>query len=326
MASLLPSDVIVPTPIAQYVGALICEKSAFIASAAAGADLDAGAQLGGVFYTKAQWEEDLTADEKIDGSSSTPGKVQSFADVAPVLRRKRVRGIVDGSNAVIGRLAEETPDAAVMNQAAAYWARRVDAAFVSTLSGLFSASGGPCLAGNSKDVSRTAAPAVPASFSYLVDAGAMVGDSFTDLAVMVCHSKVWADLTKEAGQKVTWDVFGDSRRFFYDGKRVIVSDNVPTSGSSTYKKYWTFLLSPGSLYFAAQQAMREIVQVDAKVPETIYTQTMHFACAARGCKWNVSTENPANSELATYTNWALRSSETNIAKIVGIAALISNAS
>ena len=69
--------------------------------------------------------------------------------------------------------------------------------------------------------------------------------------------------------------------------------------------------------------MREIVEINATVPEVRITQTLHFACVAHGMKWNVTTVNPANTDLATATNWA---KATSVDKEIGIVALETNAS
>lgn len=323
MASLLPSDVVLPAPVADTITAFIASKSGFLSSAAAGADLDAGAQLGGHFFSKGRWKEDTAADEVIDGSASTPGNVGSTADIAPVLRRKRVRAIVDGVDAAMGALLSQSPSDEVMAQAGAYWARRIDETFVQTLTGLFDASAGVLRTTHRKSVAVTTGTPVAATFNYMVDAGTLLGDNFSDLAIAVMHSKIWADLRKEVGAKATYVAIGNVMVPFYDGLRVVLSDNVPTSGSSTFKKYTTILLRPGALYLAVQQAMREIVEINATVPETRITQTLHFAAAAHGIKWNVTTTNPANTDLATATNWA---KATAVDKEIGIVALETNAS
>lgn len=324
MASLLPANVVLPTPVADTITAFIAQKSGFLASAAAGANFDSGAQMGGAFFTLSRFNEDTTADEVIDGSASTPGSVGTFGDVAPILRRKRVRGIVDGTEAAMGgALLSQNPSDEVMMQAGAYWARRIDEAFVQTLTGLFDSSAGVLRTTHRKAVGNASGTVVPASYNYMVDAGTLLGDNFADLAIAVMHSKVWGDLRKEVGAKATYVAIGNQMVPFYDGLRVVLSDNVPTSGSGTFKKYTTILLRPGALYLAVQQAMKEIVEINATIPEVRITQTCHFACVAHGIKWNVPTANPANTDLATATNWAKASS---VDKEIGIVALETNAS
>lgn len=322
MASLLPSNVAVPAPIADTLAAFITQKSAFTASAAAGANFNAGAQMGGDFFALSRWNEDTTAAEVIDGSASTPGSVANYKDVAPVLRRKRVRGIVDGVDAALGQQIAVNPTEAILTQAAAYWAREIDNTFVKTLTGLFDSSSGVLRTTHRSAIGVASGTAVPASFNAIVDAGTLLGDNFNDLAILVCHSKVWGNLQKETGSKANWIPIGNELVPFYSGLRVILSDFVPTSGSGTYKKYTSLLLRPGALYLAVQQEMREIVEINATVPEVRLTQTMHWAGVCHGIKWNVATTNAADSDLTTATNWA---KATSVDKEIGIVALETNA-
>lgn len=323
MASLLPADVILPTPVADTITALITSKSAFMASAASGADYNAGAMLGGNYYSKANWKEDTTADEVIDGSASTPSAVGSYASIAPVLRRKRSRGIVDGVEAAMGSLLSVSPSAELINQAATYWAKRIDHVFISELTGCFMSGG--CLATTHKlSKGASSGTIVPASFSLLIDAGVLLGDNSFDLAVGIAHSKVMADLRKEAGQKANFVMFGDRPAMVIDGIIYLQDDDVPTSGSSTYKKYTTILVRPGALWLAVQQDMREIVEINATVPETRITQTMHFACAIQGIKFVHTSTNLTNAQLAgTAAYWE---KAAPIDKQIGVVALETNAS
>lgn len=323
MASLLPSDQVLPAPVADVLSALITSRSAFTASAAAGADLDAGARMGGNFYSRGRWNLDSTASEKIDGSASTPGKITDYADIAPVCRRKRVRGIVDGVEAAMGAQLAVNPTQALMEQTAAYWAKEIDNSLVSALKAFFDASSGPLLSTHCRAIAATSGTVKPATFADLVDTATLLGDNLTDLAVMVCHAKVWANLRKEAGAKVTYNPVGNAMVPYYDGLRVILSDAVPTSGSSTHQKFWTILLRPGALFVAIQQAMREIVEINATVPETRITQTLHYAPGATGMKWNVTDANPADTLIDDYGSWA---KSTSVDKEIGMVALISNAS
>lgn len=322
MASLLPSDQVLPAPVSDVISAIITSRSAFASSAAAGMDLDAGARMGGNFYSRGRWNLDAVASEKIDGSASTPGKITDYADIAPVCRRKRSRGIVDGVDAAMGAAISISPTQALLEQSGAYWGKEIDNSLVSALKAFFDASSGPLLATHCNPVATTTGAVVPASFGNLVDTATLLGDNLTDLAVMVCHAKVWANLRKEAGAKVTYNPIGSAMVPYYDGLRVLLSDAVPTSGSSTYKKYWTILLRPGALFVALQQAMREIIEINATVPETRITQTLHYAPGATGMKWNVTDANPADSLIDDYGSWA---KATSVDKEIGMVALISNA-
>lgn len=323
MSSLLPSDVILPVPVADTITALITSKSAFMASAASGADLDAGARLGGDFYSKANWKEDTTADEIIDGSSSTPGNVGAYAAIAPVLRRKRVRAVVDGVEAAMGSMLSVAPTQELMNQAATYWAKRIDNVFISELTALFDASSGVLRTTHKLSKGVTSGSIVKADFASLIDAGNLLGDNSFDLSIGIVHSKVMGDLRKEAAQKANYVMFGGRPAMVIDGMIYLQDDDVPTSGSGTYKKYTSIMLRPGALWLALQQQMREIVEIDAKVPETVITQTMHFACAIQGIKFVHTSAALTNAQLATASYWQ---KSAPVDKQIGVVALETNAS
>jgi hypothetical protein len=309
--------------VADTIAALITSKSAFMASAAAGADLDAGAKLGGDFYSKGSWKEDTAADEVIDGSASTPGNVGSYAAIAPVLRRKRVRAVVDGVEAAMGSMLSVAPTAELMNQAATYWAKRVDNVFISEITALFDASAGVLRTTHKLAKAATSGSVVKADFSSLIDAGNLLGDNSFDLSIGIVHSKVMGDLRKEAAQKANYVMFGGRPAMVIDGMIYLQSDDVPTSGSGTYKKYTSIMLRPGALWLAVQQQMREIVEINATVPETRITQTLHFACAIQGIKFTHTSAALTNAQLATATYW---DKAAPVDKAIGIVALETNAS
>lgn len=321
MASLLPSDVQLPLPVANTITSLITFKSAFIASAAAGTDLDAGAQMGGNYFTRGRYNFDSVAAEVIDGSASTPGHVGSYGDIAPILRRKRVRGTVDGTEAAMGNMLSINPSQELMNQSATYWAKQIDDVFVAMLTSFFDNSTGALKDTHRSAIGVASGSAVPISFNSSVDAGTLLGDNFTDLAVLVVHSKVWANLCKEVGAKATYIAIGSTMVPFYDGKRVVISDQVPTTSTGAFEKYTSIMLRPGALFVAVQQAMREIIEINATVPEVRIAQTLHFATGATGMKY-VGAANPANTVVDDAGSWQ---KATAVDKEIGIVALVTNA-
>lgn len=327
MASLLPTGVPVPVPVGDALAALITNNSAFAMIGAANPSAQASANMGGDFVTAPRWNQDTTASEKVDGSSSTPGSVGAYGEVFPIARRKRVRGIVSTVPDVLGLANANGAEQALMDQTAAYWAQQIDNAYLYMLTGLLDASAGVLRSTHKLTVGNTAAPLVTASYAGIIKAATgKLGDQFASLKFGIAHSLQIADLMAEAAAKNIANSTGTLGSFAVaqiGGLTLLPHDNVPTSGSGTYKKYSMILVRPGALWYAWQKALKEYVMVDAKVPETIYTQEAAFAVGVAGCKWNVATTNPVQADYETATNYA---KATSVDKEIGLVCLETNAS
>lgn len=319
-------DFTVPSPVADALRALITQRSAFISSGGALVETVSGASLGGHQYTRPRWNEDGTRAEIIDGTSSTPTVIGTSPDIAPVTRRKRVRTSVDGVLASIGLLSQD-PNQATLEQSAAYWAAEIDSALVAVCTGLFDGSAGALRTTHRRTVATTAPTAVvPISYAQVVRAASLLGDNLLDLSVLVVHSMQWADLALEVASKGLIHMIPapQGNPIPYLGTmRVVLSDNVPTSGSGSNKKYTGFLVAPGALFLAIQQDLREFKAVKAEVPSTVVTESLHFAPGVGGCKYTGTTLSPTNVELATAADW---SKSTTNDKLIRIVALETNAS
>ena len=325
MASLLPTDVPISAPIEEWLPAMLTERSAFVATGAAGFDSTRTTEMGGNFITVPRITQDVTADEKVDGSSSTPSNVGAVADVVPIVIRKRVRAFTHAAQNVLGTLNGAKLGDAIVSQTADYWARRLDAAMVSVLTGLFDGSSGCLRTTHRTSIAAGSGTAVGASYGALVDAATKLGDNFDEIEIIVAHSKVVAELMKARAAKSDFDAFqtfGANRYRVYDGKILVPWDSVPTSGSGTFQKYTTLLVRRGALYFAWQTRLREIIQENAYIPEYVYTQVGSFAPAARGTKWAVTDVNPTNAVLADPTHWEKSGAPD---KEIGVVALETNA-
>src|SRR5574340_797943 len=182
MASLLPTGVPVPVPIGDALAALSTNNSAFAMIGAANPSAEASARMGGDFVTAPRWNQDTTASEKVDGSSSTPGSVGAYGEVFPIARRKRVRGIVSTVPDAMGLANADAAAATLMEQSAVYWAQQLDYAFLYMLTGLFDGSAGILRTTHGLDVGGTGAPLVVASYSGIIKAAtSKLGDQFASL-------------------------------------------------------------------------------------------------------------------------------------------------
>lgn len=325
MAATLISDVIVPQPVVDMVLRAVTYKSAFVGSGAAAFDPSMQGQAGH-FFEVPEWNEDATAAEKIDGNASTPTGLTQNVSIGPYSHRKRARSWVGNVPAVLGSLMD--PNQAIIDSAADFFARDLDQIIINVCKGLFYASTGAIVGTHMSSIAAASTAIKAASFSTFLDARSVLGDNNKDLAIAVFHSKQWNDLRKEAGSKATYIAIGNEQVPFYDGMRVIESDNVPTSGSGQFKKYTGFLVGPGAIYVAVQQAIKEWSAIAPLVPRADITQTMSIGACVRGTKWAVTTTNPDLSDLATAGNWAKSAGTPTTAtdKLIKIVGYETNAS
>ena len=321
------ADTPIPQPIQDAHLVMMSARSAFVGSGAAGIE-PADASSGGNFYQRRVDLEDAGHGVVIDGDPSTPATVGACRDLSPILRRKRVRRVVDGVLAAEGRSLTASPAEDVIRQSAASWAREVDEAVLAHLTALFDGSAGCLRTSHKLSVATGSAPYVPISYAGIVRAAAMIGDAASDLAAIVVHSKQWADLSLETAAKPQFlPLAGGQIVPFVHNLRVIVSDLVPVSGSGASAKYSALLLRPGALYLAVQKPLEEFRVVDATVPQVVLTETMHFATAVGGTSWVPVDINPDNSAIAVAASWAKTVSPATTAsdKSIGIVALETNA-
>lgn len=314
----------VPQSVIDTLMARITTRSAFMGSGAAGVELLSGNGGGGNFAQRNKWAEDTTRAEVIDGDPSTPTIIGINGELAPVLRRKRVRKAFDGVNAGLGLLTQD-PNAATIEQSAAFWAAEIDYAIIAVLSGVFDASAGIMRATHRRSVASTSPAAkVPITFAQVVRAGGMLGDNVLELANLTVHGAQWSDLLLESGGKANFiPLDGGVLVPYVNGLRVNVSDAVPVSTADANTAYTAFLTRPGAIWVQIQQDIKEFVAVKPEDPSTVISESLHFAVGLAGVKWDVTTINPANTALATATNYAKTTSNV---KDIGVVALQTNVS
>jgi hypothetical protein len=315
-------DIIKPVAISRQFTALLFDHLVFASSGAATMDFEALAQEGGDTITIKRFGEDTVASEVNDGSSSTAANIPSVKDVGVVLHRKRVRGVDDVIKAALGTGDADAVNAEVAKQNAYYWSKQSELALVSDLIGLFDDT-----AGILKDTHRKVGSAA-ANYSDVVDAMALLGDNMNDLSTMIASSKAWAGLVKEVGGKANYIAItgpdGKIEPFpFYDGRRVLLTDQVPAVVIAGTTYYPIFLCRPGSLAFAYQRNLQVLYQLNALVPTEVLTSTLDVVAHVRGTKWigAIPAGGPTNANLQVAASWAKTDSTQD--KTIGIVEYLS---
>lgn len=95
---------------------------------------------------------------------------------------------------------------------------------------------------------------------------------------------------------------GDIRVPTFAGKRIIVSDNAPRTGSSGSYKYTSYLAKPGAVGFGYQEPIREEADRDILADQDIRTIRWDACMHVAGTSWGGAID-PGKAELKTKTNW-----------------------
>jgi len=153
----------------------------------------------------------------------------------------------------------------------------------------------------------------------IIDAAKLLGEAKTELngGVILMHSTVEGNLRKQDSNAfVQASVDGGLLLPTYRGMQIVRSSALTRAGTGSPATvvYETYIMSPGSIAYAAKPQSNRIGDTAALIMEgdgsknqqALYDYT-RFAVHANGMKWTgtPSGESPTNAELATAGNWAL---------------------
>lgn len=234
------SDLIVPevfVPIRQQITE---EKTRLIQSGAvARSELLDTFLAGGGLTVHAPSYRDLGNDEENISSDdpavhSTPKKIQTDQEIAVRLSRNNSWSSMDLNEALTG----SDPLDAIANRVGAYWSRRLQAAFIAEMKGIFADNDAPPTAGEhtqgdlSFDISGTTFAAGVTDFNAagFIDALTTAGDSKEGLGMVMVHSIVHAKMQKNNLIQFIPDARGEIMIPTFLGREVIIDDSMPHTG------------------------------------------------------------------------------------------------
>jgi len=300
------ADIIQPEVFDPYVIQTTMEKSALINSGIVVNDSHFDDLASGPnTLINMPFFNDLTGDDEVigDTGSLTPGNIGSDKDVAI----KHVRGRAWGANGLSSLLSGDDPLGAIASLVADYWARRMQAVLLSTLTGVFGAAS---MADSFHDISVTSGATASnlISGATFIDASQKMGDAKDLLTGVIMHSAVEAYLAKND----LIDYVQDSKQLmeipFFMGKRVIVDDGMPYNTSTG--ECTAYLFGSGAVALGNGSHPRIIAtETDrdtlASSGEDYLISRKIFLLHPRGVKWKGTPAGtfPTNAELATATNW-----------------------
>lgn len=270
------SDVIVPeifTPQAQLQTE---EKSRIIQSGAMVSDPTLSAAMAGAGLTfnmpKAKDldndEENISTDEADDSytggsANSTPQKTGSIKEVGVRLSRNQSWSSAD----LVASLSMADPMQSIASRVGAYWARRLQAATIATMQGVFAdndaaPTGSEHVQGDlTNDIKGASYAAGTTDFSgdAVLDTLLTMGDSMDDIGLVFCDSTVYNRMQKQNLIEFVEHSEAKIRIPMYMNRQVIVDDGMPSSNGV----HETWFFGAGALRFG-QSTPKTPTETDRK--------------------------------------------------------------
>lgn len=240
------ADVVVPARFTPYVQQITQEKSRLIQSGAIVMDEQLSANLagGGLTFNEPSFKdldndaENVSTDDPT--VQSTPKKIGTATEIQVRLSRNNSWSSMD----LAAALAGPDPMDAIAQRVGYYWTRRLQAAFIATIRGVFADNDAAPTGGDTHstaDMTRTLAAANGGAFGDgvtnfnakpFIDATLTMGDSMEELTLVMMHSIPYATAMKN--NLITFRPASNNADAIsiptYLGREVIVDDGVPFSG------------------------------------------------------------------------------------------------
>ena len=321
----LRSDLIIPEVFTPYLIEATTQTDSFLQSGVVQplAELNLSAERGGDFVKIPFYKANLSGDFEVltDSTSLTPAKITADNQIAAVLHRGRAFSSRDLASLAVGGGLD--PMAAIAQKMAAYVNNQKQKDLYSCLTGAF----GSINANDSNSAlfaltidSESGDTPTALSPRHVARAKALLGDQGEKLTAMAVHSNVYYDLLErnaidriydDGGNADTAAASGSTARAFdnpsfgsFMGLRVIVSDDIPTTGSGASTEYSTFFFTQGAVVTGEQAPIRTQTDRDILALEEAMAVDLHYIYHPVGLKYAVTTVNPNRSVLETVGSWS----------------------
>ena len=322
--AVLRSDIIIPEIFTPYVIEQTTQRDAFLASGVVAPMAELNATEGGDFVNVPFFSANLSGDFEVlsDSSSLTPGKISTDKQVGVILHRGRAFESRD----LAALAAGSDPMAAIGQKIGAYIANQRQKDLLACLDGVFgsinansssSAFFGLTIDSESGDTPTGLSP------KHVAKARSILGDQGDKLTAVCMHSKVYYDLverkmvdyvlasdgnggsaTASGGTIAPAYAGGNDTVPTYCGLRVIVSDDVSTTGSGSSTEYSTYFFTAGAVASGEQAGLTTETDRDILAKSDAMAIDLHYTYHPVGSKWAVTTVNPTRSQLQTVGNWS----------------------
>ena len=319
------SDIIVPDVFKQYMLTETMRKSALWETGVLTPDAELVEKLagGGRTFNVPFWkdldntESDPASDDPV--SDGTPTNITTGKDIA----RRQIRTKGWSTANLTRELAGDDPMKRIMSRTAEYWGRQFDDIAVATCRGLFADNIANDSGDMINDIATDSGGAIVAaervSATAVLDTAQTMGDSSQVLNIMVMHSVVHNRLA--INDLIDFRPESGSEKWipFYQGYRLVVSDQCPAIVGANRTNYHTYMFGPGALGWAEHPLEngvavdRDESAADGMGIEELWTRRQ-ICIHPYGIKFtdsSVAAEFPTNTELRLAANWDRVYSERN---------------
>ena len=294
----LRSDLIIPEVFTPYLIEATTQTDSFLQSGVVQplAELNLSAERGGDFVKIPFYKANLTGDFEVltDSTSLTPAKITADNQIAAVLHRGRAFSSRDLASLAVGGGVD--PMAAIAQKMAAYVNNQKQKDLYSCLTGAFGSinanSSSSALFDLTIDSESGDTPTV-LSPRHIARAKSKLGDQGGKLTAIAMHSNVYGDLLERnmidriydnTGAPDSDATGGSTTRAFdgsgvvesFGGLRIIVSDDIPTTGSGASTEYSTFFFTQGAVVTGEQAPIRTQTDRDILALEEAMAVDLHY--------------------------------------------------
>jgi len=265
-----------------------------------------------------------------DSSSLTPNKIEQSSQIGVVL----TSGDAFSARQLAGqKIGSNSPDpiAAIRQKLSAYINNEKQKDLYSCLQGAF----GSLTANTSSSAlfdltidSESGDTPTDLGAGTVAKAQSLLGDQGDKLTTIAMHSKVFyalkerkaldyvtnteARLSTAASGASTINAFGGSSAGAYGdvsvpqymGMNIVVSDDIPSSGSGSSTEYAVYFFAQGSVATGEQSALVTKVDEDVLAFEDVVSFKHAYIYHPIGIKWAVTTTNPTRTQLEVASNWS----------------------
>ena len=322
----LRSDLIIPEVFTPYLSEASTLSDSFLQSGVVQPlpELNLSAERGGDFVKIPAYTANLTGDFEVltDSTSLTPSKITADSQIAPVLHRGRAFSSRDLASLAVGGGLD--PMAAIAQKMAIYVNNQKQKDLYSCLQGAFGSlnanDSNSALFTHAIDSESGDTPTV-LSPRHVARAQSILGDQGNKITAIAMHSKTFFDLRErnaidriydDGGNADTAAASGSTTKAFdgpneintFMGLRIIISDDIPTTGSGASTEYAVFFFGNGAIFTGEQAPIRTQTDRDILALEEAMAVDLHYIYHVAGLKYAVTTVNPNRSTLETVASWS----------------------
>lgn len=314
MANLAVGDLVIPQMLLDYVLAQTTYRSAFVGAGAAIVEPAPIGEGGGNVWTARDLAPYTGRAGSADGSVLTPIAHTARAYNSPIFRRRFPFNMKGEIKAALGAQNAAVLQRIIQEDLANLWPREFDASLIDICKAAFDPSAGVLRTTNSYSAIAASAGAADVRFtmSGYLQGRLKLGDNADALQALVVHSKVEADIDDSESQRCSFQAITGPEGAtvmakYYNGKRLIVSDNVPTATVNGHTVYSSYLVGLGAFTLGVQSGPEIVNDKPADTLIDRLTYVLNFGTGCMGLSWvGVPTSADAGATLAeiqTPANW-----------------------